>query len=399
MSRFRYRDDDSSTASNVRPTNGYPDPTRTTGSLASAVAASQSASTTRNWNDTNGNYIPDCDLLNPAVNGECGAWSDLSFGQVRAPNTIYADDALRGFNIQPYNWQSSASVQQELRRGMAVNVAYFRTWYGNFFATDNLLVTPADYDPFCITVPVDSRLPNSGQQACGLYDIRPAAFGPVNNLVTQASHYGKQTEVFNGIDVNLTARFGRGGLFQGGVATGQLVSDNCFVVDSPQQARPGFCHVSQPWSAATQVKFSVVYPLPWDLQASAVFQNTPGFPIAATYVATNAEIKPSLGRDLGSCRGAAVCNGTATLGNATTGGLIPLNTLFDDRIQQLDVRFTRVFRMAKTRLRANADVYNIFNGSTILNENTRWATTNNQWQNATQVMGGRLVKFSAQFEF
>ena len=41
---------------------------------------------------------------------------------------------------------------------MALNVGYFRTWYGNFQATDNLAVTPADFDPFCVTMPVDARL-------------------------------------------------------------------------------------------------------------------------------------------------------------------------------------------------------------------------------------------------
>jgi hypothetical protein len=42
---------------------------------------------------------------------------------------------------------------------------------------------------------------------------------------------------------------------------------------------------------------------------------------------------------------------------------------------------------------------NILNNSTILNENTRYSTTNNQWMNAIQIMGGRLLKFSAQLIF
>ena len=45
-------------------------------------------------------------------------------------------------------------------------------------------MTPADYDPYCVTAPVDSRLPGSvsGKQFCGLYDINPAKFGQVNKL-------------------------------------------------------------------------------------------------------------------------------------------------------------------------------------------------------------------------
>src|SRR5262249_32824817 len=186
--------------------------------------------TRRSWNDTTypagdprrGNYIPDCDLLNPAPNGECGQWSDLSFGQVSGGNTHRAADALSGFNRQNYNWQGSVSVQHQLRRNMGLTVAYFRTWYGGFLAVDNQAVTPEDFDQFCITAPVDPRLPASvsGQQFCGLYDVTPAKFGQIDNLVTQAFHYGQQSEVFNGIDLLINARFGQGGQIQGGLGTG-----------------------------------------------------------------------------------------------------------------------------------------------------------------------------------
>jgi hypothetical protein len=366
-------------------------PARNLGAAVGNPVSNQAANTTRNWNDANGNFVPDCDLRNPLANGECAQWSDLTFGQIREGNTRLADDAKTGFNRQSYNWQGSASIQHELRPGLGVNVGYFRTWYGGFLATDNQLVTPADYDPFCITVPSDSRLPNSGQQLCGLYDIKPALFGQVSNLVTQASHYGKQTEVFNGVDITMNARFGQRGVIQGGLSIGRTTTDNCFVIDSPQQARPGFCHVTRPWVSATDAKFSVVYPLPWELQTSVIYQNTPGFPIAASYVVTNAQVRPSLGRDLGSCRGAAVCNGTATI------DLVPPNTMFEDRIQQLDWRLSRTFQLRGTgRLRGNFDVYNIFNTATILVANNSYGAA---WLTPAHVMGGRLVKVSAQFDF
>ena len=72
--------------------------------------------------------------------------------------------------------------------------------------TDNLRVTPADYSPYCVTVPVDDWLALSGQQLCGLYDINPGAFGQVDNLVTRNDAYGKQEEIYNGVDVNFQVR-------------------------------------------------------------------------------------------------------------------------------------------------------------------------------------------------
>ena len=136
-------------------------------------------------------------------------------------------------------------------------------------------------------------------------------------------------------------------------------------------------------------------PLPWDLQTSVIYQNIPGVPFTTTYVASNAEILPSLGRNLGSCRGAATCNGTVTI------DLTPPNTLYEPRLQQLDVRLTRNFRLGGTRrLRGNFDVYNIFNASDVLNETNRYTLPNDgQWQNAIQIIGGRLMRVGAQFDF
>ncbi len=86
-------------------------------------------------------------------------------------------------------------------------MGYFRRWYGNFRVTDNLDVAPADYDPFCVTAPSDSRLPGGGgQQICGLYDVRPAQFGRVNNSITLSNNFGEQKEVFDGVDVSVSAR-------------------------------------------------------------------------------------------------------------------------------------------------------------------------------------------------
>ena len=343
-----------------------------------------SLTTNRSWNDANGNYVPDCDLLNPVANGECGRWSDLNFGQQRV-GTRQADDARTGFNKQSHHWQGSVQFQHELRPGMGLNVGYFRTWYGGFLATDNLAVTPADYDEFCITAPVDPRLPASGQELCGFYDIKPEKFGQVDNLVTQASHYGDQSQVFNGVDVTLNARFGDGGQFQGGLSMGRTVLDTCLVVDSPEAARPGFCNVVPPWSSETQLKFLVVYPLPWDLQTSAVFQNTPGIPILANFVVPNAAIAPSLGRSLaGGRRNVRVA-------------LIPPNSEFEDRLTQVDLRLSRLFQLGGAgRLRASLDVINAFNATMPLRTNTSYGAS---WLNVNQNLNGRLLKISTQFDF
>ena len=89
-----------------------------------------------------------------------------------------------------------------------MSAAFTRRSYGTFVATDNLAITPADYDEFCVTAPTDPRLGGvSGTRICGLYDLTPAAFvRPPQNLRTSASTYGTQKEYYNGVDLSLTAR-------------------------------------------------------------------------------------------------------------------------------------------------------------------------------------------------
>jgi hypothetical protein len=373
----------------------------------------------RTWNDTNRNYSPDCDLRNPAANGECGALEDQNFGQNNPRATRYADDVLRGFGVRDSSWDLTTEVQHQFGPGMSLTGGYYRSWQTNFRLTDNLDVTPEDFSPFCITAPGDPGLPGGGgYQICGLYDISPAKFGRVSNLVSQASHYGKQTRASDFFGLTFTTRIGSGIQFGGGVDTGRSVDDLCFVVDSPGMVysatgtlgtfagpftattidgRP-FCRTVTPFSAQTQVKFFGSYPLPGGFMASGTFQNVAGPSYQANYQATNAEIAPSLGRNLAACGTRVVCTATAVV------PLIAPQTQFEDRRTQLDVRLSRVFRLGATvRAQANVDVYNVFNASSILGLNN---TYGRQWRvpvtsiaTGAGVLNGRLLQFSGRVSF
>ncbi|HEU5258237.1 MAG TPA: carboxypeptidase regulatory-like domain-containing protein [Vicinamibacterales bacterium] len=376
-----------------------------------------SLTTNRTWNDAffgvgdprSGNFIPDCDQLNSSANGECGAWSDQNFGRPRL-STRNAPDSLTGFNKQFYNWQASVSFQHELTRGLALNVGYFRTWYGGFLATNNQAIPATGYDTYCITAPKDSLLPGGGgNQICGLYDVKPAFFGRVDNLATQASNYGGQTQVYNGVDLTLNGRFGQGGQFSGGLSTGRTVTDNCYINDNPSLTSPvflnvpalpatstvprnsDFCHVSPPWSSSTQLKFLAVYPLPYDIETSAIVQNSPGIPITASYVITNAQVQSVLGRSLAACPAVGACTQTVRT------ELIPPNTMFEPRLTQVDLRVSRSFRMmGSARLRGSLDIYNIFNANSVLSMTPTYGAS---WRNAAQVLSPRLLRIGAQLDF
>jgi hypothetical protein len=311
--------------------------------------------------------------------------------------TRYADDVLQGFGVRQSNWNLTAEVQHQLLSRMSVTAGYYRNRFSHFMATDNLDVVPGDYSAYCVTAPVDSRLPGGGgYQVCGLYDVSVAKSGRITNLVTQASHFGEQRQAADFFGFTFSTRFGPGTQFGGGVDTGRTVTDTCFVIDSPQQLHD--CHVVSPFPAQTQVKLFGSYQLPLEFMVSATLQNQAGPEILASWAAPNSAIAPTLGRNLASCGAAATCSGTATV------PLIAPQTMFEDRRTQLDLRLSKFIRIAsKLRLQANFDVYNALNASPLLGINTTYGS---QWRfpvtslaTGAGVLDGRLVQFSGTLSF
>ena len=97
--------------------------------------------------------------------------SNNAFGQLNVA-TRFDPDTIVGFGKRRNNWEVSAGVTQELFSRLSVDATYYRRAQGNFTTTDNLDVAPTDFEPYCVTAPLDPRLPDGGgQQICGLYDI------------------------------------------------------------------------------------------------------------------------------------------------------------------------------------------------------------------------------------
>jgi hypothetical protein len=379
-------------------------------------------SVTRTWADANGNYTPDCDLKSRVASGECGAMSDPNFGGF-SPTTRWADDVLHGFGVRNSNWDFGTEVQRQLGAGVSVTAGYYRNWYSHFIATDNLLRTPADFDPYCITAPLNPKLPGGGgYQVCGLYDVSVAKFTQVDNLVTQSSQYGEQKQVNNFLSVTISTRLRSGVQFGGGIDAGRSLTDNCFVIDSPGVSSGSFtppqtattvsgistasptapqtattingktmCRVVTPFKGQAQLKLNGAVPLPYEFVVSAIYQDISGPNIVAAYAAANSDIAPSLGRNLGACGTRVPCTATATV------PLVAPGTLYDHRIRRLDLRVTRRMRFGgRLGLQANVDIYNAFNGSGVVQVNNAYGP---QWRQPTEVQDPRIVQFSGQLTF
>ena len=112
----------------------------------------------------------------------------------------------------------------------------------------------------------------------------------------------------------------------------------------------------------------------------------------ATYPAPAAEVMASLptNRVLGACAGRPTCTANTNV------GLLANGAAYEDRLQQLDLRFARRFTVGGTRLSANADLSNVFNRADVYSANTGVGAN---WLVPYEVSGGRLLRLSAQFDF
>jgi carboxypeptidase family protein len=353
---------------------------------------------TRAWTD-NGNFVPDCDLLNPlqqdnrATGGDlCGPLSNNNFGKPIFTNS-YDPAILQGWGVRPSDWQVGVSVQQEVAPRVSVEIGYFRRTLTHFSGTndtvnDNLFTTSADYDGFSVVAPNDPRLPGGGgYTVSGLYDVRPTLFSSVNNLTTWGSNYGDEYSRFNGLLVNINARTRNGITFQGGINSGKTVTDVCDVrAHLPELALTNpYCHVDS--GMVTRVTGFGSYVIPKvDVLISGTFRSDQGAQLAANYTVTSAAVAQSLGRPL-----------AGSVPNVTI-NLIAPGALYGDRVNELDLRLAKVLRFGRTRTNIGFDVYNLLNANPVLTYNPAFIPNGN-WLVPTSVLQARFVKIGASLDF
>ena len=378
-----------------------------------APATAIVTSTSRAWTDANGNFVPDCVLENFTANGECGGILNPLFGQPFSVQTL-ADDVREGWGKREYNYQWNLQLQQEFRPGIGIAVGYFHTQWGNMSVTRNTRVTADDYTRYAITVPTDGRLgATSGKVVDGYYDVTPAGLAKgAAYEITQASNFGTPKDYFNGVDIGINARWGKGALLTGGVSIGRQVMDYCYVNSRPDLTpqnfpfgftstsryprNDDFCNLTPNWwdGIGSQMKLQFVYPLPGGVTASAAYKHLPGIILSGNQVLAAAQVSTILGRTstaAGTATHAVVPTGS---GNGNAGGAT--GELFDERLNQVDVRLNKSVGIGKGKITGTFDIYNVANARTpqgIVN------TLGAAYQRVISTLGGRLFKFGATFDF
>jgi hypothetical protein len=390
----------------------------------------------RSWQDTNKNFVVDCNLSGPGASNlsgsggdNCGALSNASFGTLNQSFT-YSDQILHG--LRPWDYQFGVAVQQQVTPRISAEVQWNKRWFYGFYVSRNQSLDPVtDWNAFNITAPADPRLPGGGGYTIsGMHDVVPTKFGQSNYQIQAANNFGDQYQYWSGVDVTVAMRATHGLSFQGGTSTGQTVRDLCSVSNNLPDAllasqslaigvaTPGFtplggvqvgmapgqyCHLESGF--LTQFRGLSSYQVPKiDVEISATFQSKPGAQLAANYnmpavrtgstLAGQAVVQDFLGR----APSGSVPGSTVTINLVTPG------TLYGDRVNELDLRLSKVLRFRNVRAKVSLDLYNALNANPALTYNNTFnfapaAVASGAWLTPTSVLAARVAKIGASFDF
>ena len=355
---------------------------------------------TRGWGDTNGNKIVDCDLLNPADNGECRPGSP-NFANALAL-TQFNPDVLTGWGTRPFDWQFGAAIQQAIAPRVSVEVSYSRRWFGNFFLYDNTLIGPNDFQLTTITAPANSALPGGGGTALTYNLLKTGVPTTVRDKYTFASDYGDYKVYWHGVDVTVNAHMRNGLVFEGGTSTGRGVTDYCAVAAQvPEMLQTALTNSSlnlftNPWQPTTACRVEEK----WLTQFRGLANYT--IPKADVLVSAVVQLKPNA--STGPTDTTVGSNGTSLAANYTFSStqavnLVQPGTLYGPRVNTVDLRVAKVVRLGATRSNVGFDLYNLFNANPGTAFLQNFAVGNPTYLRPTTILRPRFVRFNVTVDF
>jgi hypothetical protein len=379
--------------------------------------------TNRTWTDTTfpvgdprrGDFIPQCDQMNPLANGECGPWLNGNFGNPFSTTTVNPD-VLHGWGIRPYDWQFSVGVQHEVLTRVAVDAQYSRRSWGNHFFTDNRALTPADFDTATIAAPTHPDLRDGGGYPVTFVTRNARSpIGAVDNYYTFADDFGDVTTYWHGFDFTVNARTATGITFQGGTSTGRGVRDYCNITDALPElfvtlgsvlnnAQTAACAATEPW--LTTYRSSITYTLPKiDVLLAGSIRSTPNVVPSTinTFVATNgASLPANYNVNSQILQSSNLGRGLTPGLNFQTVDLTLPGDVYPDRVNSVDLRVAKILRFGRYSTNVGFDFYNLLNantGTTFQQVYNPDPSGLNVWGRPTAILNPRFARFNVTVNF
>ena len=304
-------------------------------------------------------------------------------------------------------------MQHQLADRISVNGGYYRRTFGNQTFTDDLRYDANSYDSFCITAPSDPDLPGGGgYQVCGVQDLKPAVFAqnlPANSLIRFSDDFGGETNLYQGFDVNLEARFRNGAFLKA-----RPRRDGAHV----RQLQPAQGRASTRWSTAAAAQGTEIYADGIDgchreygyrpdvkCRVRTRCRGTSSWPARTSSAAASRPAAPARA----SSRTWAVTSASAAHDRRAR---LDRRRVANDRVdsrrlglrqaqpEPARLKLRSASRVDKVRLRVDFDLYNVFNSSWPYTVSTTYSTRPTaQWQRPTNVLQHRFFKLGANISF
>ena len=373
---------------------------RTTG-IAANYNSLASRTATLTWRDVNGddiaqgergcNYgaagLPGCEINSSALSP--------SFGNV----------SLNTYGAYPRTWniEHAIEVQHELMPRLSLTGSWFHGSFHNLTTTINTSLQASgdplknpNYTPYTVYNPLDG-------EAITVYGRTPTASALVTNLDTFDPNH---ESIYNAYNLEFRARPGGGSQIFGGLAFERQQDVNCTTPDNPNSVR--FCDDRQngtPFSR--QFKLAGSYPLPFGVQISASFQSNESPAGSSTTTTQYMSITRGSTRYPANC--AAPCPagqvilpssflGSSTSPSSLSVALIAPHAFFLDRINQLDIKLQKSFKVHRFTVLPTLEAFNVNNSDAIIS-----TVTNNvlsgSYGFANSVMQPRMIGVGAQVKW
>ncbi len=364
--------------------------------------------------------------------GDVGPNPNPRFGLL---NNIAQDPNFR----REYQWQYSAGIQQEVRRGVTLNFNWNRTSDYEQPMVINYAVPSSAWTPAQITNPLDGT-------PVTVYNLQPNYFGLAPVLYQTNAPRSLRHDTYTGFETSVTARLPHGAFVVAGWSIEKQTDTACDIntnstgtaLNDPNSLR--FCD----WSGSLQqslgqisgVPFRSEYklqtnvPIKWGFELNAsvysdpVFSNNFATPIASSTTTPPLPLTVYAGQNQGfktvnwtispTTRYPADCNcpnpGALVDPELKQGSetiqLVAPGSRLTPQLTQFDIGARRIFRIhEKYTIIPEMQVFNVINASTVLTETQTLGTSVKPFVaggpggTPSVILNPRMLRLNLQFKF
>jgi hypothetical protein len=261
----------------------------------------------------------------------------------------------------------------------------------------------ADFTAFTVPNPLGNS------ETLTLFNLNPTKAGLYASELIDVNSDINRT-IYDGFEVSFTARLPRRAVLFGGWSNDRLITVSCDQYDPNKlrycdQTGKTFQEVGTTSMAPfrNDSKLSGNYPVAWGIEVSGVFMSYAGKgnsytaqdPSLRVYWSVPASVFPN-GQRTRVVTSAPILLAGGTQTQAPGVNLIPPNTKYQERWNQLDLSAKRSFRFGQKEFQGQIAVFTVFNGSTVLQEIQTFGPSLGQPQHFLQ---GRMMRLALLLNF